>query len=137
MGLPEQQRQQKPDVEAIMRRIRDEVKRSLAETPNKAPRFNSMEVSRNENDPEPVIYSEDLNYLNANWSNWSSAEEITSHRKFIGPDKEEVGNDWGTNSKFTASQENPMVAYYSDFDGNEQTETIIATATNGSSTIKK
>lgn len=42
-----------------------------------------------------------------------------------------LGN-WGTNSKFTASKEAPMYLYYNDFDNNGQTETIIATANQGS-----
>ena len=41
-----------------------------------------------------------------------------------------LGN-WGTNSKFTASAEEPMVMYYGDFDKNGQTETIVATSKNG------
>lgn len=40
-----------------------------------------------------------------------------------------LGN-WGENSKFKASQEEPMLMYYGDFDGNSKTETIIA-AKNG------
>ncbi|HET8736985.1 MAG TPA: VCBS repeat-containing protein, partial [Pricia sp.] len=36
-----------------------------------------------------------------------------------------LGN-WGTNSKFKASQEFPLKMYYGDFDGNGQTETITA-----------
>ncbi|WP_290476533.1 MULTISPECIES: VCBS repeat-containing protein [unclassified Leeuwenhoekiella] len=41
-----------------------------------------------------------------------------------------VGN-WGENSKFQASAESPMKMYYSDFDNNGQTETIVATAKDG------
>jgi hypothetical protein len=41
-----------------------------------------------------------------------------------------LGN-WGTNSKFIASEEFPMRLYYSDFDNNGQTETITATAKKG------
>lgn len=41
-----------------------------------------------------------------------------------------LGN-WGTNSKFTASEKEPMRLYYNDFDNNGQTETIIATAKDG------
>ena len=37
-----------------------------------------------------------------------------------------LGN-WGLNSKFVASTKDPMRLYYSDFDGNGQTETITAT----------
>ena len=38
-----------------------------------------------------------------------------------------LGN-WGMNTKFKASVDYPMVMYYSDFDGNGQTETIVCTA---------
>lgn len=41
-----------------------------------------------------------------------------------------LGN-WGTNSKFKATQEYPMNMYYSDFDNNGQTETIVTTEKNG------
>lgn len=41
-----------------------------------------------------------------------------------------LGN-WGTNSKFTATLEKPLRMYYSDFDKNGQTETIIATSKEG------
>jgi len=36
-----------------------------------------------------------------------------------------LGN-WGTNSKFKASEEFPMRMYYADFDANSKTETIVA-----------
>jgi hypothetical protein len=36
-----------------------------------------------------------------------------------------LGN-WGTNSKFTASENSPLKMYYGDLDGNGQTETITA-----------
>ncbi|MEP3384786.1 MAG: FG-GAP-like repeat-containing protein, partial [Flavobacteriaceae bacterium] len=41
-----------------------------------------------------------------------------------------LGN-WGSNSKFSASQEAPMKMYFSDFDKNGSTETIVATQKNG------
>nr|WP_297787107.1 VCBS repeat-containing protein [uncultured Allomuricauda sp.] len=41
-----------------------------------------------------------------------------------------LGN-WGTNSKFKASQEHPMKLYFNDFDGNGQTETVTAMEKNG------
>jgi enediyne biosynthesis protein E4 len=41
-----------------------------------------------------------------------------------------VGN-WGTNSKFNASQEFPMKMYYDDFDKNGTFETIVAKEKNG------
>ncbi|WP_373516657.1 FG-GAP-like repeat-containing protein [Pricia sp.] len=36
-----------------------------------------------------------------------------------------LGN-WGSNSKFVASEKSPLTMYYGDFDGNGQTETITA-----------
>ncbi len=41
-----------------------------------------------------------------------------------------LGN-WGTNSKFTASQKSPLKMYYGDFDENGQTETITAVKKKG------
>lgn len=41
-----------------------------------------------------------------------------------------VGN-WGLNSKYKASNNFPMKMYYSDFDGNGQTETVIAIEKDG------
>jgi len=41
-----------------------------------------------------------------------------------------LGN-WGTNSKFKASMENPMKLYFNDFDSNGQTETVTAMEKNG------
>ncbi|RAJ18225.1 VCBS repeat-containing protein [Olleya aquimaris] len=41
-----------------------------------------------------------------------------------------LGN-WGTNSKFKASEAFPMLMYYSDFDNNNKTETLLAIEKNG------
>jgi hypothetical protein len=41
-----------------------------------------------------------------------------------------LGN-WGTNNKFKASKEHPLRMYYSDFDGNGSTETIVCNYKNG------
>ncbi len=41
-----------------------------------------------------------------------------------------LGN-WGTNSKFKASEKYPMKMYYADFDENNQTETIVCTEKEG------
>ncbi|MDF0715191.1 VCBS repeat-containing protein [Muricauda sp. 334s03] len=41
-----------------------------------------------------------------------------------------LGN-WGTNSKFKASEEHPMKLYFNDFDNNGQTETVTAMEKNG------
>ena len=42
-----------------------------------------------------------------------------------------LGN-WGLNSRYKASRSNPLKMYYNDFDGNGQSETIIAIEKNGS-----
>ncbi len=47
-----------------------------------------------------------------------------------GDDDYLLGN-WGTNSKFKASQENPLKMYFADFDGNGNTETLITLAKSG------
>lgn len=41
-----------------------------------------------------------------------------------------IGN-WGLNSKFKASAENPLIMYYADFDENGLTETLLAQEKNG------
>jgi len=41
-----------------------------------------------------------------------------------------LGN-WGTNSRFNASEEHPMKLYFNDFDDNGQTETVTAMEKNG------
>ncbi|WP_242156929.1 VCBS repeat-containing protein [Aestuariivivens sediminis] len=41
-----------------------------------------------------------------------------------------LGN-WGTNTKFKASEEYPMLMYYADFDKNSKTETLLATEKDG------
>jgi len=41
-----------------------------------------------------------------------------------------LGN-WGTNSKFKASEQHPMKLYFNDFDDNGQTETVTAMEKNG------
>lgn len=45
-------------------------------------------------------------------------------------DNDYILGNWGTNSKFNATQRNPMLMYYSDFDSNNRFETIIATEKN-------
>lgn len=45
-------------------------------------------------------------------------------------DKDYLLGNWGTNSKFSASEDKPMKMFYSDFDKNGATETIICTYKN-------
>ncbi|MCB0360957.1 MAG: hypothetical protein KDD44_15015, partial [Bdellovibrionales bacterium] len=73
------------DVEAIMRRIRTEViERAKGRGQRAIPTYRNSSGDRNA-PPSSVLYSEELNYLNAHWHDWSAAAEITSHRRFIGP----------------------------------------------------
>ncbi|WP_340199756.1 VCBS repeat-containing protein [Ascidiimonas sp. W6] len=41
-------------------------------------------------------------------------------------DTDYVLGNWGTNTKFKASEKHPMQMYYGDFDDNEKTETIVS-----------
>lgn len=42
-------------------------------------------------------------------------------------DQDYLLGNWGTNSKFSATEERPLKMYYSDFDNNGNTETIVCT----------
>ena len=46
-------------------------------------------------------------------------------------DKDYLLGNWGANSKFVASKENPMKMFYGDFDNNGATETIVTVEKNG------
>ena len=46
-------------------------------------------------------------------------------------DMDLVLGNWGTNSKFIASENTPLKMFYADFDDNGNTETIVATAKGG------
>lgn len=46
-------------------------------------------------------------------------------------DTDYILGNWGTNTKFSASDDYPMKMYYADFDNNGQTETIVCTAKDG------
>lgn len=74
-----------PDVEAIMERIRREVKASNAEERANYPRYVPPPGSDERSAGLPLIDYDELNYLNAHWHNWAVSEELTSHRKIIGP----------------------------------------------------
>lgn len=58
-------------------------------------------------------------------------QRITSFDIDADGDTDYLLGNWGTNSKFIATKENPMRMYYCDFDDNGATETIVATAKNG------
>lgn len=69
------------NVDALMAKIREEVASEL----DSAPRVGFQPESRGETTSEsPLLYAEELNYLNAHWSNWATRTEITSHRPIVG-----------------------------------------------------
>ena len=41
-------------------------------------------------------------------------------------DQDYLLGNWGTNTKFKASEKFPMKMFYADFDGNDKSETIVA-----------
>ena len=71
---------------------------------------------------ETPLLSEKLHGL------WQS---ITAYDMDGDGDTDYLLGNWGTNTKFKASSQYPMKMYYSDFDDNGSTETVIATAKNG------
>ena len=73
----------KPDVEALMAQIREQVRRELQarghEHPRRAP---IVEIERN---PETALIDYDeLNYLNAHFHDWAQMSDISSHRPILG-----------------------------------------------------
>ena len=74
-----------PDVEAIMERIRTEVRETIGEERAKYPRYVPPAAADERSAGLPLIDYEELNFLNAHWHDWTITEELSSHRKFIGP----------------------------------------------------
>ena len=79
------QNESTPNVEAIMARIRKDAKEFVAESGRKPIKVQPRAASEHGGKHSPVQYSEELNYLNAHWSDWAEATQITSHRKIVGP----------------------------------------------------
>ncbi len=77
---------------------------------------------KNSNGTFTETNSLDLNGL------WQAIESFDIDQD--GDDDYLLGN-WGQNSKFVASSENPLKMYFSDFDANGSTETIIVLNKNG------
>ncbi|GAA4268843.1 VCBS repeat-containing protein [Hyunsoonleella aestuarii] len=71
---------------------------------------------------EEKVYNEELNGL------WQSIEAFDIDND---GDKDYLLGNWGNNTKFKASNEAPMIMYFSDFDGNGSTETIVCTEKEG------
>ncbi len=75
---------EKIDVEAIMARIREEVREDLERSPENLPYYRRPDVAPDEGSAIPPIYSAELNYLNAHWGALNQSADITSHRPIIG-----------------------------------------------------
>ena len=75
-----------PDVESLMANIRAEAKFALSSAGCVVPGApkNTRSAGVSGGAQKSILYSNELNYLNANWHNWNSATEITSHRRFVG-----------------------------------------------------
>lgn len=74
------------------------------------------------------IFERDLVFkgkLNGLW------QSITSFDIDGDDDMDFVLGNWGLNSRFKASQSDPMLMYYHDFDGNGKAETVIAVEKDG------
>ncbi|MCB0322933.1 MAG: hypothetical protein KDD69_05145, partial [Bdellovibrionales bacterium] len=82
--MSEQKSSETPDVEAIMARIRAQVKAELEQSGARTDRYIPPSPKTFEGKSSPILYSDELNYLNANWSNWLEGAEFTSHRPVIG-----------------------------------------------------
>lgn len=72
------------DVRSLMARIRARVKQDLENRPPKLPRYTPPKAKLTESVSESVLYSDELNYLNSHWNDWSSPQDISSHRKISG-----------------------------------------------------
>ena len=73
-----------PDIDAIMERIRSDVKASLSGEGTSYPKY-VPPSSDGALDGRALIDFDELNYLNAHWHDWSVAEDISSHRRIVGP----------------------------------------------------
>ncbi len=75
----------RPNIDQIMSQIRADVRAELEKVENDSrPPFLRAADSKPAS-ATPVLYSEELNYLNANWNNWVAGTQVASHRPFIGP----------------------------------------------------
>jgi len=58
-------------------------------------------------------------------------QSVTAFDIDMDGDKDYLLGNWGVNNKFRASEDLPLKMFYSDFDGNGSTETIVAIPKNG------
>lgn len=72
------------DIQELMQQIRQRVKEDSKTLNLKAPHRKPHQVSQESSKTSPLLYREELNYLNAHWHDWSGAWEVTSHRPVVG-----------------------------------------------------
>ncbi len=78
--------EQDTDIPALMAKIRQEIKAELDGQDLPAQKDSTEKIRGTiVQDSGPLLYSEELNYLNQHWGSWAQQSEITSHRKFLGP----------------------------------------------------
>ena len=75
----------KGNIRQLMDRVRSEVQENLKEEPAEC----NQQKWGIKNEPNSfsvgsLLYSEELNFINANWNNWYTEPEITSHRLILG-----------------------------------------------------
>lgn len=75
---------QRVDVEALMSRIRQDVRGTLADAGSRIPRSPQMTAGVFDGSTIPLVHSDELNFLNANWTGWITSPEFSSHRPGIG-----------------------------------------------------
>lgn len=80
----EQNNAQKLNIDELMARIKQEVRAELGDAQQRFPRSASKLNQFEKGELSPVLYAEELNYLNANWRPWAVRPELSTHRGFIG-----------------------------------------------------
>lgn len=72
------------DIETLMSQIRTEIQADVASRGTTSSALQTRLTKLCTDEASPVIYSDELNYLNAHWNDWFEQKEIHSHRKYVG-----------------------------------------------------
>lgn len=72
------------DIESLMNRIKEQIHAELARTADRMPRRAPSAARANKGDTSPVLYAEELNYLNAHWRPWAVRTTLSTHRPLVG-----------------------------------------------------
>ncbi len=72
------------NVEEVMQRIRSEVKEASSKGRSNLPRYTPANEFKQDDGTALIDYDE-LNFINAHWQDWSTIEDLSSHRKLLGP----------------------------------------------------